>query len=174
MTFSIRATIRALAAPDHRISCSRRLWKHILEELKRRGEQCHEAGAFLLGVQRGGRREVTDTIFYDDLDPNAYETGACVLYGEAFATLWTLCRERDLTVVGDVHTHPRAAFQSHQDRTNPMVARTGHIAVIVPNFATAGAVAHSALGIYEYCGEHKWIDLSGYGAERFFYSGLWS
>lgn len=32
-----------------------------------------------------------------------------------------------MMVVADVHTHPGRAFQSESDRTNPMVARAGHI-----------------------------------------------
>ena len=173
MTFSIRATIRVLAAPDHRISCSRRFWRHVLEELRLRGEGCHESGAFLLGMERRGRLQVTDAIFYDDLDSNAYETGACVLHGDAFGKLWAMCRDRDLTVVADAHTHPRAAFQSNLDRTNPMIARAGHIALIVPDFATT-RTSHSALGVYEYRGRHEWADWSGNAAKSFFYVGLWS
>jgi proteasome lid subunit RPN8/RPN11 len=173
MTFSFRATIRALAAPNHRISCASRLWQQILEELRRRGERCHEAGAFLLGTQRRGRLEVNDSVFYDDLDSSAYETGACVLYGDAFGKLWERCRERRLTVVADVHTHPRGAIQSHQDRTNPMVARAGHLAIIVPNFASV-PVIHASLGLYEYRGRHEWVNRSGSEAEHYFYVGRWS
>jgi hypothetical protein len=173
MTFSIRTTIRALAAPEHRISCPQRIWRRVIEELNRRGEGSHEAGVFLLGVERRGRLEVKDMVFYDELDPSAYDTGVCVLHGDAFAILWALCRERDLTVVADAHTHGGAALQSHADRTNPMVARAGHVAIIVPHLARP-PVKHPALGVYEYCGEHKWTNRSGTSSKRFFYVGLWS
>ena len=69
MSFSIKAIIRAFVAPKHRLACPKRMWSQILAELARRGEDCHEAGVFLLGVERGGRREVQDVVFYDDLDP---------------------------------------------------------------------------------------------------------
>ena len=148
MTFSIRTTIRALLAPDHRISCSRRMWSRLLGELDRRGGGSHEAGVFLLGIERKRYLEVRDMVFYDELDPGAYDTGVCVLHGDAFARLWALCRERRLTVVADAHTHGGAAIQSWDDRTNPMVARAGHIAIIVPNLARP-PVKHPELGIYE-------------------------
>src|SRR5690242_19488927 len=90
MIFSIRTTIRAFAAPDHRISCPRKLWNAILQQLDRRGEQSHEAGSFLLGVENGVRLEVKTAVFYDDLDPRAYDTGVCVLHGGAFAKLGAL------------------------------------------------------------------------------------
>lgn len=173
MTFSIRQTIRALTAPEHRISCPRRLWRHVLEELDRRGERLHEAGVFLLGVERSSRLEVKDAVFYDELDPAAYDTGACVLYGDAFAKLWTLCRERGLAVIADAHTHGGAAIQSYEDRTNPMIARAGHVGIIVPNLAKP-PVKHTALGVYQYRGDHEWTNRTGRDAKRFFYIGLWS
>ncbi|MEQ1716894.1 MAG: hypothetical protein ABL907_13050 [Hyphomicrobium sp.] len=173
MTFSIRAIIRAFAAPSHGIRCPSRLWHGILAELCRRGEQRHEAGAFLLGSDVDGRRVVSEVVYYDDLDPLAYASGVCILRGGAFAKLWSLCREKKLTVVADVHTHPSGAGQSGSDKTNPMVARQGHIAIIVPDFA-AKPVRSDRLGIYVYRGAHTWDDYSGRNAASFFYTGIWS
>lgn len=173
MTFSIKTTIRAWWVPEHRINCPRRLWNLLVGELERRGNHRHEAGAFLLGYDRKGRREVTDIIYYDDLDSKAYATGVCVLHGDAFAKLWEHCRETGLTVVADVHTHPGSATQSPSDRTNPMVARRGHVAVIVPHYAMA-PVTTDRLGIYEYRGEHQWLDRSVHACGQFLYTGFWS
>ena len=172
MISSIKATIRAWWAPKHRLSCMRSLWRAIVAELERRGERRHEAGCFLLGLERNGRRVVTSAVYYDELDPKAYATGVCVLHGDAFAKLWALCRERNLTVVADVHTHPGSAFQSESDRTNPMVASAGHIAIIVPAFA-AWPIEDGGLGVFEYRGRHQWIDRSRLRPRAFFYTGLW-
>ena len=38
MTFSIKATIRAWFAPDHRVSCRFHFWKRLVGELERRAE----------------------------------------------------------------------------------------------------------------------------------------
>ncbi|MBN9523424.1 Mov34/MPN/PAD-1 family protein [bacterium] len=160
-------------APSHRINCPRKTWRWVIGELHRRGENSHEAGAFLLGCERWGRLQVTDAVFYDELDPAAYATGVCVLHGEAFAALWALCRKRKLTVLADVHTHPRAAFQSESDRTNPMVARAGHVAIIVPNFA-AGQPRASELGVFEYRGDHRWRDRTHPTTRNYLYTGFWS
>ena len=65
---------------------------------------------------------------------SAYASGVCILRGGAFAKLWSMCREKKLTVAADVHTHPAGAAQSSSDRTNPMISRDGHIAIIVPRF----------------------------------------
>jgi hypothetical protein len=173
MSFSIKATIRAFVAPDHRLSCPNWLWQHVLLELERRTEKRHESGAFLLGVCDGERREIRDAVYYDDLDQAAYASGVCILHGDAFAKLWAVCRSKSLTVVADAHTHPREAFQSPSDRTNPMVAREGHVAIIIPNFAKQ-PVRLQKLGIYEYAGQHDWLDRRVTKAPGYFYTGWWS
>ena len=173
MTFSIKATIRAFVAPDHRLSMPKAMWRTMLAELRRRGGGRTEAGAFLLGQMEGARRRVTAIVYYDQLDPGAYTSGVCVLQGDAFARLWQHCREHRLTVVADIHTHPAQAFQSGSDRTNPMVAREGHIAIIVPDFASE-PVAQEELGIFEYRGEHKWFNRTEAQAPGFFYHGFWA
>src|SRR4051812_38336356 len=112
MTFSIRTITRALLRRNRGLRISPLSWRGLIAELDRRGERRHEAGAFLLGNREGALRTVTDFVFYDELDPAAYSTGVCVLHAPAFAALWSICRARGLTVVGDVHTHGRGAFQS--------------------------------------------------------------
>jgi proteasome lid subunit RPN8/RPN11 len=173
MTFSIRMITRALSRRNRGILFGPKRWVALLAELERRGQRRHEAGAFLLGARTGELREVQNVIFYDELDPDAYSSGVCILHAPAFAALWSMCRARGLTVVGDIHTHPGGAFQSEADRTNPMVAREGHIAIIVPNFAT-GRPARETLGIFEYRGGHAWIDYSGTPARRFLHNDFWS
>lgn len=173
MSYSIKAIIRAFAAPEHRVNCSLALWWRLTQELDRRGARQHEAGAFLLGTRFGDKREVTDIVFYDELDPNAYSTGVCVLHGDAFSKLWAICRGKGLTVVADVHTHPGEAFQSHSDRTNPMIAREGHIAIILPDFS-APPVERNRIGIFEYRGSHQWHDRSPARIRQFLYTGFWS
>lgn len=173
MRFSPKAAMRAWLAPEHRLSCGRGLWRQTIRELDRRGERRHEAGAFLLGRERDGRSEVEDVVFYDELDPRAYDTGVCVLYGEAFGRLWAICRERGLDVVADVHTHGGEASQSEADRRNPMVARAGHVAIIVPDFA-AGRMPAARASVFEYLGDHRWTDRSPRLRSPFLYVGLWS
>lgn len=173
MTFSVRATIRAFAAPEHRLSCPRALWRAGLAELARRGGGEHESGAFLVGVRRGARCEVRRFVYYDDLDPRCLDTGIVVFDGAGYGPLWRLCRETGLEVVADVHTHPHAARQSRADREHPMVATPGHFALIVPEFARREP-ALPTLGIYEYRGAHRWTDHSGAAAHRVFYTGRWS
>jgi len=172
----IRARVASLAAPDYPLSCASALWRIGLEELCRRGDGRHESGAFLLGTRTGSgsyvRRRVTRFVYYDDLDPHCLDTGVVVFQALGFGPLWQLCRETGLTVVADVHTHPGVARQSDADRRHPMIATSGHIALIVPDFAQK-VVNPNELGLYEYAGAHQWRDHSGDRAHRFFYTGMW-
>lgn len=169
----IQKTMRGFAAPNHKISCSTKLWNEGLLELRKRTEGFHESGAFLLGKDDGARRRITRFAYYDDLDPRSLDTGIVVFDGSGYGPLWQLCRETGLTVVADVHVHPGVARQSHSDRTNPMIANKRHIALIVPDFAER-VFRPAELGIYEYKGAHTWNDYSGaQAADDFFYVGFW-
>ena len=152
---------------------SRSNWLGLMAELRRRGGGRTESGAFLLGQREGERRIFQTAAFYDDLDPDAYSTGVCVLYADAFERLSSLCRTHDLRVIADVHTHPEDAGQSEADRRNPMVARPGHLAFIVEDFARDPVWRHR-MGVYRYEGSHRWSDFSGWGARGILKTGTFA
>ena len=139
---------------------SQALWQVLLAELYRRTEGRHESGAFLLGTIVDGHRMVAQVVYYDELDPDAYRSGVVILHAASFGPLWDICKARDLSVVADIHVHPKQAFQSEADRQNPMIARAGHLALIVPWFARP-PVELESLGFFEYRGSHLWRDFSG-------------
>ena len=172
MSYSIRRIIRALAAPKHRLSCSTRVWRQGVDELRRRTEGHHESGAFLLGREIDGRREIVRFEYYDDLDPHSLDTGIVVFDGVGYGKLWEICRRDSLTVVADVHVHPGIARQSPSDRHNPMISNVGHVALIVPDYAS-GSPAARDLGLYEFKGNYTWDDHSGRRADKYFYIGFW-
>ena len=87
------------------------------------------------------------------------------------ASCGTYAQDRGLTVVADVHTHPGAADQSGSDRAHPIIARAGHLALIVPNFA-APPVKRETLGIYRYCGGGRWKTVRANHHREFFHIGL--
>lgn len=172
MNFSIAAITLRLLAPRHELSCSWWLWQRLLNGLRSRGRGTRESGAFLLGTSdAAGRRRIVDFLLYDDLDPHALDSGIVHLDGRHFGKLWELSRSRGLDVVADVHTHPGAASQSHSDQAHPMIARAGHLALIVPNFAAPPAT-RSTLGIYRYHGGGRWETISARRGPQFFQIGL--
>lgn len=151
---------------DPNLSISRPLWQALLGELHRRTGERHESGAFLLGHADEQGRRVDQVVYYDDLDPHAYRTGVVVMHAASFGPLWDLCRSSGLSVVADIHVHPKGAWQSLTDRDNPMIALSGHLALIVPFFARP-PVRLESLGFFEYRGSHRWLELSGKRISRF-------
>ncbi|AWO92681.1 MULTISPECIES: hypothetical protein [Bradyrhizobium] len=151
--------------PDPTLRMRRNLWLALGAELHRRTEGRHESGAFLLGTRAAAEREATALVYYDDLDPRAYSTGICVLHADAFGRLWDRCAEMSLVVVADAHVHPRGARQSLSDRDNPMIARPGHLALILPLLARP-PVRRWSIGLYEYLGDHRWRSHGGRQVDR--------
>ena len=150
---------------DPLLRIARPLWRELTTELHRGTEGRHESGAFLLGRKAADGRTALSLVYYDDLDPHAYDTGICVLHADAFSRLWDICGERDLSVVADAHVHGGRAGQSRSDRENPMIARPGHLAIILPLMARP-PVRRWAVGIYEYLGEHRWLPHGGRWGSR--------
>jgi proteasome lid subunit RPN8/RPN11 len=136
------------------------LWRRLISDLRKRGGGRRESGAFLLGF-RGPRRDIVKKyIPYDELDPNALDSGIIVFNPVGFMKLWQECKRLKMQVLADVHTHPTDwTEQSDTDRTHPMISQVGHIALIVPNFARHSGWHLKGVGIFEYLGEHRWKGL---------------
>ena len=142
------------------------LWQELIEELGRRGlAGRREAGAFLLGHRQERDRRVVKAVYFDDLDPGCL-VGHIHLQGPGFSKLWDICEAEGLHVLADVHTHPsKRVTQSSIDRENPMIATTGHLALIVPEYGTRPVVA-CEVGVHEYRGNRGWRSWLGLRAER--------
>jgi proteasome lid subunit RPN8/RPN11 len=142
-----------------------------MTELARRGDGSREAGAFLLGKLDGDRRSVTRVMFFDALGAST-RGGGISINGLAFSKLWDLCERENLRVLGDVHSHPHYwVDQSSIDAANPMVARAGHVGVIVPNFAI-GTIRPRDVGVHVYDGQ-SWTSFFRGAAERELFIRRW-
>lgn len=132
-----------------------RLWKRLIKQLKTRGDQTRESGAFLLG--KPYEREISDFICYDELDPASLNSGIIIFNGDGYIPLWEICRKKKLKVLADVHTHPgNWTGQSGPDQRHPMIAQPGHIALIVPDFAAKRNQLLENVGVHEFLGEGSW------------------
>ena len=172
MNFFIPVITRHLFAPRHELSCSWFLWRRLKARLRERGHRYRrESGAFLLGHRVGGSARIVDFVLYDDLDPQALDSGIVRFDGRYFSDLWAICKLRGLIVVADVHVHPAGSDQSPSDRAHPMISQAGHIALILPRFAT-GAQPRRDIGIYRYLGGKRWETVHPSERRRFFHIGL--
>lgn len=171
MNFSIAETIRRLWSPNHELSCSWFIWRRLLTQLRERGRYVRESGAFLLGLRGNRCSRIIDFVLYDDLDPNCIDSGIIRFDGRYFGLLWDQCKQRGLTVIADVHTHPGYSQQSDSDQAHPMIARAGHIAIILPYFAKH-PVRRMDIGIYRYRGAKRWDSIPSDQHCTFMYIGL--
>ncbi|RKS78642.1 hypothetical protein BZB76_0059 [Actinomadura pelletieri DSM 43383] len=138
-------------------------FEDLLQELARRGEGVRESGAFLLtpiDTAAGSPRPVTDTAYYDDLDPDCL-TGGISFGAIGYSALNRYCRRQGVQVAADIHTHPGPLVrQSRIDRDNPMIALPGHVAIIVPHFAQ-GRILPTDLGVHVFGGAEGWTSTYG-------------
>ena len=142
----------------------------MVAELRRRGDARRESGAFLLSPRLGDGRTITRVVYLDDLDPHCL-TGTIRFDGIGYGRLWDICDRDRLRLVADVHTHPGPSVaQSSIDRDNPMLARVGHLALIIPNFARDG-VKPREVGIHEYLGDEGWRSFLDRDAAQALYVG---
>lgn len=133
------------------------LWAGVIFDLRRRGGGTRESGAFLLGRDDVNPARITSHVCYDDVDPAAYQKGVIAFHASGCAALWQHCREKQLQMLIDVHTHPgRDVRQSAIDERHPMLPILGHTAMIVPNFAQTTWLSLNGVGVYEYLGGFKW------------------
>lgn len=165
MAYFTVQTIRDLIFPPKPLICQHRLWKNTLNELRKRGRGNRESGGFLLGKRQKNTRVVKKFIPYDSIDPNSLQ-GAILFDGSLMDLVWEECRQQELEVIADVHTHPGGFGQSDIDQANPMIPERGHIAIIIPNFANR-LYLPGQIGVYEFQGRNGWIDHSSAGS-RFF------
>lgn len=131
------------------------IWQALYTDLRKVSDSRKESGAFLLGRITKDGREVVTYKLYHELAPNSLHAGAILFEQRHYSVLWDACRRLNLSVVADVHTHPGAEHQSPIDQAHPMISNKGHIALIVPNYATGRAEARTT-GIYEYLGRKRW------------------
>ncbi len=144
--------------------CNRATWRNGIRALASRCRGGQESGAFLLGTVEKRRRRIQQFLFYDDIDPTCFARGIVEFDGRKLGRVWEYCRKNSLTVVADVHVHPGSYHQSESDRDNPIIAENGHLALIIPHFASKGNLP-GKIGIYEYLGSRRWRDHSAKGTD---------
>lgn len=132
-------------------------------DLCQRGGGRRESGAFLLGKATQDAKVVSAWVSYEDLDPASSKHAIIRLDTSAFSRLWQVCGDREVQVVADIHTHPGKPIQSWSDRAFPMLALSGHIALIAPRFAR-GTVEPADVSFNVYAGGGQWKSYFGANA----------
>jgi proteasome lid subunit RPN8/RPN11 len=159
MGYWLATTARSLLGRRPELICDGAIWDDGIRQLARRTRGGRrESGAFLLG-RRGTPSIIERFVYYEDIDPEALETGIVLIDGRRLGDLWKICREAKLEVVADVHVHPGSFRQSASDKANPIIAERNHIALILPDFAQ-GSNMPGKIGVHRYLGNRQWRDES--------------
>lgn len=135
-------------------------WIRLIRGLRKRGAGHRESGAFL--VAPAGSQKIVRIVFYDEIDPHAFDSGIIELRGIAHVQLNKILGEIGGTVIADIHTHPPGCptAQSTSDKMHPMCRITGHIAFIAPDYAINRLMKPTDCGAYKYQGQFKWQTLN--------------
>lgn len=135
-------------------------WIEMIHQLRERGDSCRESGAFLLASKE--TYDIIDILYYDDLEPGCLNKGGIVFTHVGYSRLWAYCKDKDLRVVADVHTHPgRWTKQSVTDKMHPMIVVPDHLALIVPFYAKFNNGDIKGVGAYQYLGSKQWKNYKG-------------
>ncbi len=134
-------------------------WISLTRGLRKRGKGIRESGAFLIG--KDGSNKISNIIYYDEIDPNAFSTGIIVLDGLYYAKLDMILKINKSVVIADIHTHPIGCStkQSDSDKMHPMCRIKGHIAFIAPNYASKLFLKPQNCSSYLYEGNFNWKNL---------------
>lgn len=139
----------------HQVKIPLDKWTEMIHQLRLRGEGCRESGAFLLASKEDYK--VIDIVYYDDLEPGCLSKGYIVFTHAGYSRLWNYCKENNIRVVADIHTHPgRWTKQSATDKQHPMIIVRDHLALIVPFYARFNNDTIKGIGAYHYLGDKQW------------------
>ena len=158
MASLIATLVRLAFGKSPELHCDHEIWRAGTSELRRRTFGRRESGAFLLG-RKAKTHHIEEFVFYDDVDSTALDSGIVNIDGRKLGGLWAHCRNTGREVVADIHVHPAGFGQSPSDQANPIIAEVGHIAVILPDFAS-GSNMPGKVGVYRYLGSRRWRDHS--------------
>ena len=148
---------------ESRIKISLKLWLKLISDLKKRGQNSRESGAFLLASKHS--KKIKKYLCFDDLDPTCL-TGMIEFHNSGYQKLWSILENEELVVIADVHTHPSSwTGQSGYDKKNPMISMPRHIAIIIPYYAMRLFPLKKGIGVYEYLGNYSWKNLNSNSIE---------
>lgn len=126
------------------------------ELLLRQAGVCGREGFVLwAGTIAGGAAHIT-TVVVPEICVGA--THGEVSVATAARLLDALDR-RDLVPIAQLHTHPRAAFLSETDAIRPLVALSGFISIVIPDFGFVDLTDPKSWSVHEFQGARQWREL---------------
>ncbi len=126
--------------------------------LKEAGKESFEAVALFAGCIEGDRATVKEVILPLQ---KSYKLESGLMYavdGEELHRINVWLHENKMSLLAQIHSHPRDAYHSETDDEFPIVATVGGLSVVVPNFAK-GNLNHLDWAYYRLTAEAEWNKL---------------
>ncbi len=132
------------------------LWQRTWLGLRARGDGQREAACVWAGESSDREERVSEVIFLDDLPGVESFALQHRTTRTATAVLFEQLREKRLSIVADLHTHPEEWVDlSWVDKAHPIEYRPGLTALVLPGYAT-GAPSLDETGVHIYLGDGQW------------------
>jgi hypothetical protein len=132
--------------------------KGAYQHMRKMGEQGFEGVALFAGKESGESFIVTTTLVPQQ---TALSIEYGLLYsvsGEELHRLNVFLYENELSLIAQIHSHPKEAFHSDTDDASPIVTTVGGISIVVPDFAS-GAIDVRQWAVYRLSVENEWKEL---------------
>lgn len=106
------------------------------ELLHSAGQRGYEAVALFAGFEAGKSFQVEKVIFPKQYGYNLDQGLMYSVNGEELHRINVWLYENKMSLIAQIHSHPREAYHSEMDDRFPIVDTYGGISIVVPNFAS--------------------------------------
>jgi hypothetical protein len=129
-----------------------------LVHLRAQGTRGQEGLVLWAGVQHGSIVRVESALVPPQIAIRN-EEGVCVVVdGQALHKVNVWLFEKRLTLVGQIHSHPGAAYHSATDDAFSIVTALGGVSVVLPEFARHG-FDYASSAVYRLVGPGRWLPI---------------
>ena len=123
------------------------------------GEQGHEGFGLWVGRREGRRFDVAAAIIPRQRHIRTADGVCVVIKDNELHRLNVQLFRADLTILAQIHSHPRRAYHSDTDNANAVATSVGCLSLVVPNFARA-AFDFASTAVYRLDARGTWQSLS--------------
>jgi hypothetical protein len=127
--------------------------------LKAAGKESFEAVALFAGSIEGGHAIIKEAILPLQ---KSYKLESGLMYavdGKELHRINVWLYENKMSLLAQIHSHPKEAYHSETDDEFPIVATIGGLSIVVPNFAK-GNLNHMNWAYYRLSVDAEWSELS--------------
>jgi hypothetical protein len=129
------------------------------DHLRAVGEEGFEGVALFAGKQSHNQFRVSRALIPKQVALSIEHGLLYSVHGEELHRLNVFLFENELSLIAQVHSHPKEAFHSETDDAYPIVTTAGCISIVVPDFA-AGPINIDSWAVYRLTEDSEWKKLS--------------